>query len=90
LTGLTEAIDALALAKPIVVTRSRYFPFDVEAVGCGIWIEPHDVDGWARAFGRLLADPGMRAAMGAAGRRFAEHEWNYDTFCRGLSELIGD
>jgi len=88
LTGLTEAVDALALGKPIIASRSPYFPFDVEAVGCGIWVDPGDVDGWTRALERLLGDPGARAEMGAAGRRFAEGEWNYEAFCRGLSELI--
>jgi glycosyltransferase involved in cell wall biosynthesis len=88
LTGLTEAVDALALAKPIVATRSPYFPFDIEAVGCGIWVDPGDADGWTRAIERLLADPTARREMGAAGRRFAEREWNYEAFCRGLSTLI--
>jgi glycosyltransferase involved in cell wall biosynthesis len=88
LTGLTEAVDALALAKPIIATRSPYFPFDIEAIGCGIWVEPGDRDGWARALERLLGDARARAEMGAAGRAFAEREWNYDAFCRGLSELI--
>jgi glycosyltransferase involved in cell wall biosynthesis len=88
LTGLTEAVDALALGKPIVATRSPYFPFDIEAVGCGLWVDPSDGDGWTRALARLTGDPEARAEMGAAGRRFAEREWNYDAFCRGLSALI--
>jgi glycosyltransferase involved in cell wall biosynthesis len=88
LTGLTEAVDALALGKPIIATRSPYFPFDLEAVGCGIWVDPGDVDGWTRALRRLLGDPGARSELGAAGRRFAEREWNYEAFCRGLSALI--
>jgi glycosyltransferase involved in cell wall biosynthesis len=88
LTGLTEAVDALAMAKPIVATRSPYFPFDIEDIGCGIWVDPGDGDGWARALRRLTADPHARAEMGAAGRRFAEREWNYEIFSRGLSALI--
>jgi hypothetical protein len=88
LTGLTEATDALALAKPIVATRSPYFPFDIEAVGCGIWVDPGDVEGWTRALERLLSDPDERAEMGAAGRRFAEREWNYEAFCHGLAAVI--
>jgi len=88
LTGLTEVTDALALAKPIVATRSPYFPFDIEAVGCGIWVEVGDVDGWIRALERLLSDPDERMQMGAAGRRFAEREWNYEAFCRGLAGVI--
>ena len=90
LTGLTEAVDALALAKPIVATRSPYFPFDIEAIGCGTWVDPGDVDGWVTALTRLAGDPDARAEMGAAGRQFAEREWNYDAFCRGLSELVED
>ncbi len=88
LTGLTEGTDALALAKPIVATRSPYFPFDIEAVGCGIWVDAGDVDGWIRALQRLLSDPDERTEMGAAGRRFAEREWNYEVFCRGLSAVV--
>ena len=88
LTGLTEAVDALAMAKPIVATRSPYFPFDIEAIGCGIWVDPGDVDGWTRALDRLTGDAPARIQMGVAGRRFAEREWNYEAFCRGLSELI--
>jgi glycosyltransferase involved in cell wall biosynthesis len=88
LTGLTEAVDALALAKPIVATRSPYFPFDIEAIGCGIWVEPGDVDGWARAIADLMSDGDKRIEMGAAGRRFAERDWNYEAFCAGLSALL--
>ncbi len=88
LTGLTEVVDALALGKPILATRSPYFPFDIEAVGCGIWIDPADVDGWCRAIAMLMADDNTRLEMGAAGRRFAEREWNYQQFCDGLLTLV--
>lgn len=88
LTGLTEAVDALALGKPILATRSPYFPFDIEEVGCGRWIDPGDVDGWSQALAQLMSDADARMEMGAAGRRFAERGWNYETFCGGLSELI--
>ena len=88
LTGLTEVADALALGKPVVATRSPYFPFDIEAVGCGIWVEPDDPHGWADAISRLLADRDTRIEMGGAGRRFAERHWNYERFCAGLCGLL--
>ena len=68
--------------------RSPYFPFDIEQIGCGIWVEPEDVDGWARAISELLTDAEARARMGGAGRRFAELQWNYKRFCDGLCGLI--
>lgn len=88
LTGLTEVADAIALGKPVIMTRSPYFPFDIEAIGCGIWVEVGDVNGWALAIAELMSDPDRRVAMGLAGRRFAERDWNYARFCDGLCELI--
>lgn len=88
LTGLTEVADAMALGKPVVASRSPYFPLDIEAVGCGIWVEPQDPNGLARAISHLLTDRDARAEMGNAGRRFAECHWNYERFCASLCGLI--
>lgn len=87
LTGLTEINDALALGKPIVITRSPYTPIDVEHVGCGIVVEPGDIDGWVDAI-NTLSDPKTRSEMGARGRRFAEEHWNYAIFGAALVDLI--
>jgi glycosyltransferase involved in cell wall biosynthesis len=88
LTGLTEVADAIALGKPVIASRSPYFPFDIEAIGCGIWVESEDPCGWARAIAELISDDGARLEMGSAGRRFAERHWNYERFCEGLNGLI--
>jgi glycosyltransferase involved in cell wall biosynthesis len=88
LIGLTEVNDALALAKPIVMTRVPSFPFDIEEVGCGLLVAPGDVEGWVRAL-RQLSDPGLRREMGQQGRRFAEREWNYTRFCDVVVETVG-
>lgn len=90
LTGLTEVADALAFGKPLVMTRSPYFPFNIEAVGCGIWVERSDADGWARAISRLVADRDARAEMGATGRRFAERHWNYERFSARVCNLLSE
>lgn len=81
LLGLSELNDAIALGKPVVVTRSPHFDFDVEAEGFGICVEPGDVDGWVAALTRIADDASAAAAMGARARAFAERAWNYETFC---------
>lgn len=87
LTGLTEVNDALALGKPIIMTRSSYMPVDVEAVGCGIGVDMGDVQGWIDALSEL-SDPTVRAEMGANGRRYAEREWNYAIFGKQLEAVL--
>jgi glycosyltransferase involved in cell wall biosynthesis len=89
LSGLTELNDALAFGKPVVITRSPYLPIDVEKIGCGRSVEPGDVVGWVEAL-RSLRDPQTRADMGAAGKRFAEDRWNYDSFCDAIDATISE
>jgi hypothetical protein len=88
LTGLSELNDALALAKPIVMTRSPYLDIDIEEIGCGFWVERGDVEGWRRALSELAGDPALRREMGARGRRFAEARWNYGLFREGVVDAV--
>ena len=88
-SGLSELDDALALGKPVVVTRTPHLAdVDVEAIGCGWWVEPGDVDGWRTALDRLAGDPALRARMGAAGRAFAERSWNAELFGAAVVEAL--
>ena len=87
--GITELNDALALAKPVVMTRSPFArDVDIEGIGCGIWVDPGDVDGWRRTLSNLANDAGLRDEMGSAGRQFAEREWNHERFGEGLVDIV--
>jgi glycosyltransferase involved in cell wall biosynthesis len=87
LTGLSELADALALGKPVVMTRNPFIDVDIEAVGCGRFVDVGDVDGWAKALDELMSDATLRAEMGAAGRRYVDTTWNADAFAAGVLEL---
>ncbi len=86
LLGLTEVNDALALAKPIVMTRND--DFDPEAVGCGIAVDAGDVAGWRDALLTLAGDPGLRAQMGRRGREFAETGYNAAAFGAAVVDAV--
>lgn len=86
--GLTEVNDALALGRPIVMTRSRGLGFDIEAEGLGIWVDPGDVDGLINAITMLRDDESMRREMGANARSFAERRWNYDRFSTDINMFM--
>ena len=74
--GLSEVNDALALGKPIVMTRTAHLDLDLEAIGCGIFIDGPDVQAWAEALAFLHSNPAQAAEMGAKGRRWAAEHWN--------------
>ena len=90
MNGLSELNDALALSKPVVMTRSpTALDVDIEAIGCGIWVDVGDVDGWQRALSQLMSDAALRDKMGAAGRRFAEQGWNQQSYGARVVEIVG-
>jgi glycosyltransferase involved in cell wall biosynthesis len=88
LAGLSEVADALALAKPIVMTRSPAVDFDPDAVGCGISVAPGDVAGWRAALQRLAGDPELRARMGRRGREHAAAGHDAAAFGEAIAAAI--
>jgi glycosyltransferase involved in cell wall biosynthesis len=62
-------LEAMAAALPIVAARAGAVPDTVPDGECGILVPPADASSLAGALGRLLADDGLRRAMGEAGRR---------------------
>lgn len=68
--GLPVALlEAMSLARPVVATAVGGVP-DVIADGCnGLLIPPADPAGLARAWERLLTEPGLAERLGAAARR---------------------
>lgn len=88
LSGLTELADALALGKPVVMTRSPLLDIDLEAIGCGIWVAPNDTTGWVTALRSLRDDKERCRRMGQAARSFAERDLNYERFCAELQALL--
>jgi glycosyltransferase involved in cell wall biosynthesis len=88
LRGLSELNDALGLAKPVIMTRSPEIDVDIEAIGCGRWVEPGDVRGWRAALDELLGDAPLRREMGARGRAWAREHWNSDLFGERLAAAL--
>ena len=84
--GTTNVLEAMAMARPVIVTRTGALPteIDVEKAGCGLHIPPNDPAALAEAIETLASNPRLAQAMGENGRRLAETHYNMDRFSAGL------
>jgi len=84
LAGLTSLADALALGKPVIMTRHRLIDLDLEAEGIGRWVEVRDVPGWIDALAWFESHPEEALAMGQRARGIAQTLWNHQVFAREI------
>jgi glycosyltransferase involved in cell wall biosynthesis len=88
LCGLTSLTDALAIGKPILMTRTEFIDLDLEKEGIGCWIDPMDEQGWTDAIQRLSEEEGLGQKMGKKARKIAEERFNYTVFCVAVKKII--
>lgn len=86
--GLTTVVEALALGLPILCTRNPQMPMDIEAEGCGFWLEPQDVEGWKEKLHYIADHPEEAKAMGQRGRVLAEQYYNVRQCGKEVAKLI--
>ncbi len=70
-----SVLEAMVAGRPVVAVRVGGVPELVRDGENGFVVEPGDAGGLASAVSRLLADPGLAAEMGEAGRRRAIDEY---------------
>jgi glycosyltransferase involved in cell wall biosynthesis len=72
--GFTEILEVMAMARPIIMTRTGALPseIDVEKAGCGLFVPPENPEALAQAMDALANDPKRAAAMGQKGREMSE------------------
>ena len=88
--GFPVAIaEAMASALPVVATRHSGIPEGVVDGETGLLVAEGDVAAMGAALARLLADPGLAARMGAAGRARARATLDQETARARLRDILG-
>lgn len=90
LTGLTSLFDAMAMAKPVIMTRNPGIDVDIEKEGIGIWVKAGDSKGWRKAITYLLENPKIASQMGERSRSLCEKKYNLDRFSFDLANILQD
>lgn len=78
---------AIALGRPLVVTRVGGFPEVVETYGLGAVVDPDDPTALADALQSLLGDPARRAACAAAARAAADGTFSWETIAEATERV---
>jgi glycosyltransferase involved in cell wall biosynthesis len=63
--------EAMASARPVVASRAGALAEIIDDGVTGLLVEPHDIEGLARAIARLAADPALAERLGGAARSAA-------------------
>ena len=69
-------VEAMACGLPVVTTTAGGITELVRHDVNGLLCDAEDIDAIARSIGAVLADPGLRSRLGAAGRRTVEAEYD--------------
>jgi hypothetical protein len=89
-TGFTELVEVMAMARPVVLTRTGAMAteIDVEKEGWGVHVPPQDPGALAEAISFLANDPARAREMGARGRRLAETHYNIQRYAEDVHSFF--
>jgi glycosyltransferase involved in cell wall biosynthesis len=80
--GYTNLLEGMAMAKPILMTKSGCLHLNPQKSVFGFSIAPKDSNSWAEAMNSLLNDSRKSEAFGKQGRSIAEREFSIENFER--------
>lgn len=80
-------LEAMCFGCPSVASRVGGIPEVVESGKSGLLVPAGDPDGFARAVESLIADPALRASLGAAARTRARELFSAETIVTRYEEL---
>ena len=86
--GYTNMLEAMAMRKPVLMTKSGSLHISPETDSFGIEIMPGDAQGWAHAMIHLLKDSERALGMGNRGRVIVEKDFTIERFNKDVLELI--
>ena len=86
--GITTILEAMAMGKAVIATRTRGQTDVIRDGVDGIYVEPGDVGGMRAAIIDLLDHPEKAAGIGAAARKRIEDDISLDHLADRIREVI--
>jgi glycosyltransferase involved in cell wall biosynthesis len=86
--GITVILEAMAMGKPVICSRTEGQVDVIEDGKTGIFVPAFDADALRRAMLELWNDPARARAMGERARAYVEQHHSLDRFCRDVKAAI--
>ncbi|MDA0725523.1 MAG: glycosyltransferase [Verrucomicrobia bacterium] len=86
--GYTNLLEGMAMAKPVLMTKSGCLGLDPESEGCGLWIRPKDIEDWRGKMNLLIEKPNLASEMGDQGRKIAERDFSPARFDADVVDFL--
>lgn len=84
----TVVLEAMAQGTPVIGSRHSGIVEAITDDASGLLVPPGDAHALADAMARLIADPGLRARLGAAGRRTVVERFDAKTQSHALEDVF--
>ena len=86
--GSTTMLEAMAMEKAVIVTRSKGLADFVIDGETGLSVAPYDVEGWKAAIARLRDDPALRERLGRNARRWVERNSSLENWSQTIATAL--
>jgi len=88
--GYTNMLEGMAMAKPVLMTRSGCLHIDPKSRNFGMLIEPQDSQGWSDSMNRIIDDKVFANSCGEKGRKIVENEFTIERFNNDIASFISE
>ena len=86
--GYTELLEAMAMAKPVLMTRSGCLDINIEKENIGYYVESNDSIDWAKKIALISSNNRKADVMGANGRKLIEKTYNIASYENRVKEFL--
>jgi glycosyltransferase involved in cell wall biosynthesis len=88
--GQSVLLQAMAMAKPVVVTRVNGTVDYIEDMKTGVFVPPRDAESIRQAVRTLADDAGLRARIGSEARSRIEQAHLLTHYLQGVSNALAE
>ena len=86
--GYTNLLEAMAMRKPVIMTKSGCLHINPADRKCGLLVPPNSPEDWAFAMNEVSTNQNLREELGNNGRKIAEEEFSPIIFDSAVEDFL--